>query len=237
MDFVWCILIGYAFGCISPAALLAKMQRKNLRAEGTGNLGTTNAMMVLGKASGIIVLFVDLAKGAGSYLLAKKLFSHRGEVAGLLAGAFAVVGHVFPFYMRFRGGKGLAAFCGVAFAYNPLMFLFLVLASAAVMFIVNYSFVVPYSLAVLFCAVVTMLERNLWVFLITLLISTLILWKHADNVKKAKKATDIKVRDYVRKYILHSGTKEEPQTVGAELVYTLEENADGADRDNKTNDK
>lgn len=201
--------MGYLLGCISPAALLAKLKHKNLRAEGTGNLGTTNAMMVLGKMSGAIVLLVDLAKGAGAYLLAKWLFPELGKTAGLLAGTFTIVGHVFPFYMRFKGGKGLAAFCGMILAYSPLTFVLLVLASAAVMFIVNYSFVVPYSLAVLFCAVTTIREGSIWVFLITLAASTLILFKHADNVKKAKKASDIKVRDYVKKYIFKSKAEAE----------------------------
>lgn len=209
MNVVFSIAIGYLLGCISPAALLARLKRKDLRAEGTGNLGTTNAMMVLGKVSGVIVLLVDLAKGAGAYLLAKHLFPELGKTAGLLAGTFAVIGHVFPFYLRFKGGKGLAAFCGMIFAYDPFLFLILVLASAAVMFIVNYSFVVPYSLAVLFCAVATVLERNIWIFLITLTASVVILFKHADNVKKAKKASDIKVRDYIKKYVFRTHAAEE----------------------------
>lgn len=121
LETVISLVIGYLLGTLSPAALFAKLKKVNLRKRGTGNLGATNTTMVLGKQYGALVMILDIGKAFLACKLAELLFPELA-VAGLLAGAAAVVGHIYPFYMKFKGGKGLAAFGGMILAYNPWMF-------------------------------------------------------------------------------------------------------------------
>lgn len=201
MQIIWSIIIGYAIGCISPSAIISKFKQRDLRKEGTGNLGATNVTMVLGKRWGIFVMLFDIGKGVASYWLARLLFSDFAY-AGLLSGLFAMVGHIFPFYLKFKGGKGLATFAGVIISYNPLLFLILLICCMVVMFIVNYSFVVPYAGAVFFCLIASIYSLDIVVLLLTACMGSLIIWKHFGNLKKAKNSEDIKVRDYIKKHIL-----------------------------------
>ena len=123
MKYFICILLAYLIGSLSPSALLAKIKHKNLKKEGTGNLGATNTTLVFGKMFGFLVMVLDIFKG----FLAVKITAWivpEVEWLAILAGFCAVIGHCFPFYLKFKGGKGLAAFGGVILAYNPLFFLF-----------------------------------------------------------------------------------------------------------------
>lgn len=208
MEILYCILIGYFLGCLSPAALLGKLKKRDLRKEGTGNLGATNVTMVLGKGFGVFVMLFDIAKGALAVILCRIFFEEAFAYAALLGGLFVVIGHVFPFYLKFRGGKGLAAFGGMVLAYDPLLFVILLALALLVMFIVNYSFVVPFAGGALFCILATIKTPDIFVFLISFLSGALIIWKHSPNLVKARNKSDIKVRDYIAKHILGKKEKE-----------------------------
>ncbi|MBQ8583819.1 MAG: glycerol-3-phosphate acyltransferase [Clostridia bacterium] len=201
MEILWSVLIGYALGCISPSAIISKLKRRNLRQEGTGNLGATNVTMVFGKGWGVFVMLFDIAKGAAAYLICDLAFRDAILHAGLIAGLCAMLGHVFPFYLGFKGGKGLATFGGVALAYNPLLFLILIVSCMVIMLIVNYSYVFPYVGASLFCIGASLWSLDIYVFLLTLPMAALIIYKHFGNLKKARSAEDITVRDYIKKHI------------------------------------
>ncbi len=207
MEILWSILIGYALGCISPSAIISKIKGRNLRKEGTGNLGATNVTMVLGKGWGVFVMLFDIAKGAAAYLICHYAFTEM-TYAGLIAGLSAMLGHVFPFYLGFRGGKGLATFGGVALAYNPLLFLILIVSCMIIMLIVNYSYVFPYVGASLFCLGASLWSFDIFVFLLTLPMAALIIYKHFGNLKKARSAEDITVRDYIKKHIFGKDTEQ-----------------------------
>jgi glycerol-3-phosphate acyltransferase PlsY len=118
--------------------------------------------------------------------------------AGFIAGGAAVIGHMFPFYMRFKGGKGLAPFAGFVLGNNPLVFLFLLVCCVTLMFIVNYSVALPYSASVLYPFMAGYATRDLNVFLLALPISIVMLVKFRGNLMKAIRREDTKVRDFVR---------------------------------------
>ena len=118
------MVMGYSFGCINPAAALAVRKKKNLREIGTKNLGATNAAVAFGKKYGVLVMVIDILKSFISVKLARILFPQL-YIAGLVAGGSAVMGHIFPVQMKFKGGKGLAAFGGLILAFDPMMFLML----------------------------------------------------------------------------------------------------------------
>ncbi len=110
---------GYLIGSISFALLLAKLKGINLREVGSGNLGATNAGRALGKKLGVVVYWLDMLKGALPVLVAKFFFSDDINVAVLVA-AGAYLGHIWPLYSKFCGGKGVATLSGVLLTLAPL---------------------------------------------------------------------------------------------------------------------
>lgn len=197
MDIFICLLTGYFFGSLNPAALLSGRKGIDLRQEGTQNLGASNALLVMGKKQGLLVMFFDILKAYLPYKLMQFLFP-KLYVAGMLTGAAAVVGHVFPFYLGFRGGKGLASFAGFVMAYNPRIFLFLLILSITLVLLVNYSFIMPFSGAILFPLLATASSKDPWISLICFAVGGLVLVKHWGNLGRALRGEDIKIREYIR---------------------------------------
>ena len=112
MDAALSIALGYFVGSLSPSSLVGRVKKTDVRKSGTGNLGATNTMLVLGWGAGIFVMLFDLMKSFLSGKLAQYLFPGL-STAGMLACIGAMIGHCFPVFHRFRGGKGLATFGGL----------------------------------------------------------------------------------------------------------------------------
>jgi len=134
-----CLLIGYAFGCVQTAYIIGKSVYKiDIRKEGSGNAGTANTVRVLGAKAGGIVFLVDVLKAVAAYVVCSLLFHGSGSfvpgvtalggvdltqvgyLPGLYAGVGVVIGHNFPFYMKFKGGKGIASTVGVMLSFDLL---------------------------------------------------------------------------------------------------------------------
>ena len=114
-------LLGYFVGSLPLGFLIARGRSGiDLRRVGSGNVGATNVYRSAGRWLGLLVLLVDMAKGAGSALLARALFSPGQDHAEALAGLAAVVGHIYPVWLRFVGGKGVAVAFGVFSILAPL---------------------------------------------------------------------------------------------------------------------
>lgn len=192
-----CVTGGYFIGSLSPSALLGKIKKVDLRKTGTGNLGATNVFLSFGKLHGFIVMLLDMAKAFIAVKLSQ-LLCNDIQFAGIAAGSLAVLGHIFPFYMRFKGGKGLAPYAGMVLALDPWLFLMLLIVCTAAMIIANYSVAMPFSAAVLFPLLSIHREHHVAYFVIAVLISSVIIYKHFGNFIKALKGEDIKIRDYIR---------------------------------------
>lgn len=202
MESLRCILLGYLLGCLNPAALLSKLKKINLRKHGTGNLGATNTMLVLGKGWGALVLFFDIGKSFAAVRLAQ-FCCPALPVAGLLGGCGAVLGHIFPFYMHFKGGKGLAALAGLVLAYDPCIFLTLLILGCTLMLIFNYGIALTFSAATLFPILAGLHAQSLTDFLIAFAICLLIILKHRSVLAKVRRGEDTKIRDYIKTKLFH----------------------------------
>src|SRR6185295_13755925 len=112
------ILLAYAIGSIPFALILARLTGSDLRRIGSGNLGAANVMRASGVQAGVAVAALDIAKGALSVILAERFSTNPSAPA--VAGLAAVVGHIYPVWLRFRGGKGVATACGVFSVLTPL---------------------------------------------------------------------------------------------------------------------
>jgi glycerol-3-phosphate acyltransferase PlsY len=116
---MWLVCLGYAIGSIPFAFLLARRWgRVDVRQAGSGNVGAANVFRTTGRSLGLAVMLLDLAKGSAVVLLADRLGA--GDSVRTATGVAAVVGHVFPVWLRFRGGKGVATTCGVFVLLAPL---------------------------------------------------------------------------------------------------------------------
>lgn len=117
MDRLLCILIGYCFGVFQTAFIYGKLHGIDIREHGSGNAGTTNSLRVLGKKAGIIVLLGDILKCILAVVVSWLLFHNTTKdympLLQLYAGAGAILGHNFPFYLKFKGGKGIATTAGL----------------------------------------------------------------------------------------------------------------------------
>jgi len=193
-----CIVGGYLMGSLNPTALIAHLKGIDARQRGTGNLGATNAMLNFGKTAGVAVMIFDIAKAYLVCVLSEALFPTT-PFSGLLAGSAAVVGHIYPFYLKFRGGKGFASFGGLVLAFDPELFIFLIGLGMALMLITNISISLQLSTLLLFPVLSAIRTGSLWVALVCTGVSTLILLQHRSNISDAVHGKAPKVRDFIRR--------------------------------------
>lgn len=120
-----CILIGYCFGLFQTSYFYGKMKGIDIRTMGSGNAGTTNTLRVLGAKAGLIVLVGDILKTVLAIFIVRTwIIPNQSEMEYLLViytAAGSILGHNYPFYMQFRGGKGIAATAGLLFSFHPLL--------------------------------------------------------------------------------------------------------------------
>lgn len=112
------VVIAYLIGNISPSIMLAKARGLDIKKEGSGNAGTTNALRVMGKKAGVITLVVDILKGTCAVLLGNLI---GGYMAGMFCAVAVFCGHVWPVFYRFKGGKGVATAFGALMGIDPLL--------------------------------------------------------------------------------------------------------------------
>ena len=124
------MLIGYLLGCIQSAYILGRLAGKiDIREHGSGNAGASNITSTLGLKFGVIVGLVDILKGFFAVQIVRWIYPGNLELA-YLAGLMAIVGHMFPFFLKFRGGKGVATLAGMMFGVNWKLGVFFVLLVA-----------------------------------------------------------------------------------------------------------
>jgi glycerol-3-phosphate acyltransferase PlsY len=132
------ILVAYLIGSVPFALLLArKMGGNDLRSVGSGNLGAANVLRASGITAGVLVAVLDIAKGAASVMLAERLSPNSSSAA--VAGVAAIVGHIYPVWLRFRGGKGVATAGGVLIALDWRLGLAVIVVWLTVAAISRYS--------------------------------------------------------------------------------------------------
>lgn len=200
IPFVICAVAGYLLGSIETAIFLSKFKYKDdVRTHGSGNSGSTNMLRVYGKKAGVITFIGDIAKGAIAVFLGcwiASLFSLDKIECGCIAGLFAVIGHDFPIFFNFKGGKGVATTLAVGSVLFPEQGVIALVIAAIVILITRYV-----SLAAIICMTVftvyIIIAHNSNTIL---LISVLCMWvlmvtRHAENIKRLIKGEENKVFD------------------------------------------
>ena len=197
MEVFLSLILGYAMGCLNPAAWIGKKNHIDLKQAGTGNLGATNTTMVLGRKAGAFVLVFDVAKSFLAARLARWLLPQLA-VSGMLASIGVILGHCFPITMHFSGGKGLAAFGGMMLAYNPVVFVIVVLSGIGIMVLLDIGVAAPLLGTVMFPALTFLFSHDVPSTVCAVIASVIILYTHLDNVNKTRAHSDVKVKNYFR---------------------------------------
>ena len=186
----------YLLGSIPSGFLAAKAKGIDIRSVGSGNIGATNAMRVLGKPAGILVLVLDALKGFAAVWLAGQVVLKLSpgldlETARVLAGIGAVLGHNYTCWLKFKGGKGIATTAGVYLALAPWPLLIALAVFIGVLLVSRIVSVASMSAAVaLPAAVWVMAPHNLFLGIVTTALGALAIYKHKSNIQRLRAGTE-----------------------------------------------
>ncbi len=190
MELLFCALIGYGIGIINPSYFIGKIKGFDIRSRGSQNAGASNALILFGKAVGIFCALFDIAKATIAILIARSIYPDF-VYAFAVTGAMCVIGHMFPFYMKFKGGKGLACLGGMILAFDWRVFLMMLAAEIVIVLITDYICFVPMTASVAFPIIFGIMERDLHSALILSLVTVVIFIKHIQNIVRITKGTEM----------------------------------------------
>lgn len=186
------VLMGYLLGTSNMAVYLAALKGDDLRSHGSGNPGASNAMLLWGWKAGVIVGIHDIGKAVLAVYLAERLFPGVA-FAGVAAGVACVIGHMFPFYLRFHGGKGFASYLGMTLALNWKFALGLCIAILIITLVTDYIVLGTITTVISFPAYCA-LTHNIIMALILCIASGIIIYKHRGNLVRIYRGTEIGLR-------------------------------------------
>ncbi|SDX28403.1 MULTISPECIES: glycerol-3-phosphate 1-O-acyltransferase PlsY [Salimicrobium] len=190
MEFIKFAAIAYLLGSIPTGLLVGKLfYNVDIREHGSGNLGGTNAFRVLGVKPGLSVTVADILKGTVAAALPLWMGT---ELNGVIIGIFAVIGHMYPVFARFKGGKAVATSGGIILGVNPLLFGIMLLTFFVTLYISKYVSLSSMVTGVVTVAV-TIIQQE---FLLTAVVSVLtafVIYRHRTNIIRIKNREEPKI--------------------------------------------
>lgn len=199
MELIFSAILGYIFGSFPVAFIIGKiLAKKDIRDYGTGNSGASNLTSMLGWKAGIITAVLDILKGVAPIIIIKVFDSGWSFPMLFLAGGFAVLGHIFPLFLKFRGGKGTATMAGVLIGLDyrvalicmAILLLLLVLTDYVTPGVVTVCLVVPFLFVIFGYS---------WVSLLLIPVSLLMIFKHIPNMKRIINHEETGIRDFLKR--------------------------------------
>ncbi len=203
------IAAAYLLGSVNSAIIISRLiYRDDIRRHGSGNAGTTNMLRTYGKGAAILTLLGDMLKTALAILIMAVFFGFRynmgislNEGYCYIAGLFAVLGHVFPIYYGFKGGKGVLCISTMALILTPIIFLILLVVFIAIVAVSKYVSLGSVSVAVLYPIMVTSYVKLVFggmptpglITLCTILLAIFIVWCHRHNLQRISDRTESKI--------------------------------------------
>lgn len=202
-------LAAYLIGSVSFAVIISRLcAQDDVRSHGSGNAGMTNILRTYGKKLAVLTALGDFGKGVVAVALGRLIFHlaaggadapaiYNAFDGGYIAGLFVIIGHVFPLYFQFKGGKGVLTSLGVVTVLNPLVFSIIVLLMIPFVFIVkivSLASVIGFMLFPIATTVVNLLSNEPFLFdlIFSLLISGIGIWMHRSNIKRLLNGTEYK---------------------------------------------
>jgi acyl phosphate:glycerol-3-phosphate acyltransferase len=180
------LLLSYLVGAIPFGLLFSRAVGKDVRQEGSGNIGATNVNRVLGKKLGILTLFCDVVKGYLPVFIAAIYLPPTADSVWIVAlcGLAAVVGHMFSVYLGFSGGKGVATALGVFLFFSPLAILFALILFVGVVYVSGFVSAGSLAAAAVIPLFLFLFGTGLETVFVALVVAILIWAKHRANIKR-----------------------------------------------------
>ncbi|MDD4746961.1 MAG: glycerol-3-phosphate 1-O-acyltransferase PlsY [Salinivirgaceae bacterium] len=193
------VVLAYVIGSIPTAVWIGRRYyNTDIREHGSGNAGATNTFRVLGVKAGIIVLVIDVLKGfcavIFSYLIAKQIGVHEEDLLRIIAGLSAVMGHIYPLFADFRGGKGVATIMGAVLGINPIASIVAIIVFLSVLIIFKYVSLgsVLGGLTFPITVFVFQPEANIYMQLFSIFVTVMLILNHFSNIKRLWNRTENK---------------------------------------------
>lgn len=206
MERLMCLGIGYAFGLIQSGYLYGRSKNIDIRKYGSGNAGSTNVLRVMGKKAGAVVFFGDFLKAIIAITLVRIVFSGRTENIDLLClytGLGVTLGHNFPFYLKFKGGKGIASMAGIMTAMDIRITLICFIVFSGVVFFTRYVSLGSILVSIAFFVQLIMfgqmgsyqieLSCLREFYILGGILMCMAIWRHRANVKRLLTGTENKI--------------------------------------------
>ena len=192
MRYLVCFLSGYLVGSFNPSYILARLHGFDIRTRGSHNAGASNALLLFGKARGFLCAFFDIFKAYLCGFLVQKIFAEDSLAFAVTASA-CILGHVFPFYMQFRGGKGLACLAGVILAFDLRVFGIMLACEIVIALATKYICFVPMSAAAAFPFVYGFATGESVGIVLLLTVAAVVLWRHSENIRRIRGGQEMRL--------------------------------------------
>jgi len=191
------VAAAYLLGCSNLALYISRIKKVDVRAGGSGNLGASNATALMGWPVGILVAVHDIGKAAMAVILARMVFPDLVYI-GAVAGVACTLGHIFPFYLKFKGGKGFASYIGMTLALNWKLAL-IIMALVLLVTVVTDYIVVGTTMTILSVPVyLGIAEHSILLALILCVATVAIIYKHRMNYVRIYNGTEIGLRSVIK---------------------------------------
>lgn len=202
MEIIFTIIIGYLFGCIQTSFFLVKLIKGvDIRTLGNNNAGASNTTASIGWKYGILVGIIDVLKAVVSINLIAILFKDYSNLIFLkyLNGLFVILGHNYPFFLNFKGGKGTASLIGMMLSINFKLGICGILLMIFITIFTQYIALATISTLIFFVLFTIYSSYGLSSILISIIIALLGIYKHLDNIKNIKNKTEKKLSSTLKK--------------------------------------
>ena len=193
MQYILVIALSYLLGCSNMAKYIAAIKKVDLSAGGSGNPGASNAVILMGWKAGVLTALHDIGKSALAVVLARLVFPDLPHI-GAAAGVASVLGHIYPFWMGFKGGKGFASYLGMTIALNWKISIVVLLLVAVVTLITDYIVAATTTTIVIVPVWMGFAAHSLTLALILLIATAVIAWRHRENYVRMYNGTEIRFR-------------------------------------------
>lgn len=193
MNVALCLIYGYFIGTLNPAYLFGRLRGMDIRKGGSGNAGATNATLLLGKAAGFLTAVLDISKAFIACKTAQLLFPALAS-ACVVAGCGCILGHIFPIWMGFAGGKGLACLGGMLLAYNWRLLCLMLLGELLLICVFNYICLVAITGSAAFAGIYWFLSGDLMGTALLAAVAVVIFCKHIPNMRRMADGSELRIR-------------------------------------------
>lgn len=194
------LILSYLIGAFPSGLIIGKLFfKKDIRQYGSGNTGATNSFRILGRPAGFIVTFLDIFKGFITVFFPLWFPVHADGVIstfftnGLIVGLFAILGHVYPIYLKFNGGKAVATSAGVVLGVNPILLLILAIIFFSVLKIFKYVSLSS-IIAAISCVIGSIIIHDYILLAVSGIVSIILIIRHKSNIVRIFKGEEPKIK-------------------------------------------